>query len=425
MLLEKYLETHNLNLKQFHKHSGFSQATLKNINQRNLAKWNFAVFKALAEVTGKDTNLVVQDLEKLQSTLENNTGTEREKRFSLENRRYIGNKNKLLDWIFSLLKEHTQGDSFIDIFAGTGVVSQRALKHYSHVILNDFLYSNQVIYQAFFGSEAYDQDKLARYVTKFQQLQTNTLDDDYFVTNYGDKFFSEKDARVIGEIRTQIEQALDLTVREKNILLASLIYSADRIANTVGHYDAYRKLAHVPDKFEFILINPLTISDQQQVEIYRQDANILASQVSADIAFVDPPYNSRQYSRFYHVLEVLTKWEKPQLSGVAMKPPAENISSYCKTSAPQVFADLVEKLQVKYIVVTYNNTYTSKSKSSQNKITHEQILAALEKVGNTQVFSQPFAYFNTGKTELTDHKEFVFITKVNQDRKQQSNKATE
>ena len=60
--------------------------------------------------------------------------------------------------------------------------------------------------------------------------------------------------------------------------------------------------------------------------------------------YIDPPYNSRQYCRFYHVYENLVKWDKPILSGVAMKPPAENMSKYCTSKAPEAFSDLVKNL---------------------------------------------------------------------------------
>ena len=98
--------------------------------------------------------------------------------------------------------------------------------------------------------------------------------------------------------------------------------------------------------------------------------------------------------------------------GTALKPKEENMSEYCKTSAPKIFEDLIESLNVKYIVVTYNNTYNSKSSSSKNKITLEEIQEILQKKGDTKVFSKPYRFFNAGKTNLKDHKEYVFITKV-------------
>ena len=88
------------------------------------------------------------------------------------------------------------------------------------------------------------------------------------------------------------------------------------------------------------------------------------------------------------------------------------MSDYCRTSAPQVFDDLIKSLNTKYIVVTYNNTYKSKSSSSRNKITHSQILESLNSVGETKIFEKEYRFFNTGKTNLNEHKEFVFITKV-------------
>ncbi len=138
----------------------------------------------------------------------------------------------------------------------------------------------------------------------------------------------------------------------------------------------------------------------------------MVRKVKADIAFIDPPYNSRQYSRFYHVLENVVQWKKPQLEGTALKPQAENMSEYCRSSAPEVFADLIKHIDVKYLVVTYNNTYNSKSSSSKNKITLEEIKDILSSKGQTTVYEKKHQCFNAGKTEFDDHKEFVFITKV-------------
>ena len=75
-------------------------------------------------------------------------------RFSLESRRYIGCKSKLIDWIFNIIENNTEEvHSFCDIFAGTGVVAHRALMKYERVVINDFLFSNNIIYQAFFSPE--------------------------------------------------------------------------------------------------------------------------------------------------------------------------------------------------------------------------------------------------------------------------------
>lgn len=331
--------------------------------------------------------------------------------YNISNRRYTGSKYKLLDWIEELVLENCEGESFFDVFAGTGVVSAHMSKHYRKVIMNDFLFSNEIIYKAFFGSGEFDEIVIEKYKERFQKINPNRLKDNYFSENFGGKYFSEKDAKLIGKIREEIKKLKPcISDREYCILLASLLYSMDKVANTVGHYDAYRKIDTIEDKFVYELINPEKTSDK--FFIYRMDANILVRKVKADIAFIDSPYNSRQYSRFYHVLENVAQWKKPQLKGTALKPQAENMSEYCRSSAPKVFADLIENLNVQYIVVTYNNEYNTKSSSSRNKITLEEIKDVLSSKGQTAIYEKKHQCFTAGKTEFDNHKEYVFITKA-------------
>lgn len=335
--------------------------------------------------------------------------------FNMYNRRYTGSKYKLMDWIRELIINNCKGKSFFDVFAGTGVVTEYMINDYDKYIINDFLYSNEVIYKGFLLQENYNMDKLIKIVESYNKDDRTALNENYVSTNYGDKYFNREDAKLIGKIREDLDICIsnnEINSKEYFILLASLLFSLDKIANTCGHYDAYRKTDNIESKFKYELILPKKLKKNQKIEIYREDSNILAKKIKADIAFIDPPYNSRQYSRFYHVLENITKWEKPKLYGTALKPKEENMSEYCKTSAPKAFKDLIDKLNVKYIVVTYNNTYNSKSSSSKNKITLEEIKSMLDKKGETKVFDKPYKFFNAGKTELKNHKEYVFITKV-------------
>lgn len=336
--------------------------------------------------------------------------------FEIQNRRYTGNKYKLMQWISKLINENCDNcHSLFDVFAGTGSVSDYLYDKYDRIILNDFLYSNNNIYNAFFLNEKFDMEKLIKIKDKYNKINVNKLRDNYVSINFGNKFFNYNDSKKIGYIREDIEKSKKkelINFKEYNILIASLLYSFDKIANTCGHYDAYRKIENIPEKFIFDLINPKKNDDKKLIEIYREDSNKLAKEVKCDIAYIDPPYNSRQYSRFYHVMENISQWKKPDLYGVAMKPKEENISDYCKTSAPVAFNDLIQNLNAKYIVVSYNNTYESKSHSSQNKITLEEIETILSNKGETTRFEKKYKAFTTGKTELNDHKEFIFITKV-------------
>lgn len=319
-----------------------------------------------------------------------------------------------MPWIKDLiLQECDEHDSLFDVFGGTGVVTAELLDVVKSAVINDFLFSNEVIYKAFFGKGRYSKRKLNSYLAEYRNITKDDLKDNYVSVNYGGKYFRYDDAKMIGQIRQDIEDKHSnglINDREYCILIASLLYSFDRCANTVGHYEAYIKGKEIRNEFSFDLIEPI-VTDKV-IKIYRTDANELSKRIVTDIAFIDPPYNSRQYSRFYHVLETITKWDRPELVGSAMKPPEENMSDYCRNSAPAVFADLIDSIQAKYIVVTYNNTYDSKSSSSRNKIALEQIISILEAKGTTKLFEKPYHRFNAGKTDVVDHKEIVFITKV-------------
>lgn len=395
---KNFLDT---SVKDLQKISGIGPAKALQISAAfNLVK------RILEEETPKLKKKIKKDLQK--SLFDSKS--QKNESYSLQNRRYIGNKHKLIEWIFSILDKECKGKTFTDIFAGTGVVAAVASKHFDEIILNDFLYSNEVIYKAFFDNDDWNSKKINSLIDSYNNIDGEDLDENYFSINFGGKYFSNNSAKIIGFVRDDIEKNKEnLTEREYSMLISSLLYSIDKIANTVGHYDAYFKKEFVEDNFLMRPINPVKT---KSVTIFREDANLLAKQIKTDIIYIDPPYNSRQYSRFYHVLETLTKWSKPKLHGVALKPEPENMSDYCRVSAKDKFAELVNNINAKYLVVSYNNTYDSKSNSSQNKITLEEIKNILTKRGKTKIFEKDYRHFNAGNTDFNNHKEYLFVTKT-------------
>ena len=161
------------------------------------------------------------------------------------------------------------------------------------------IYSNEIIYKGFFSTEPYSDSIMENLKIKYLNLDASKLKNNYFSDSFGDKFFSHNDAKLIGYIRQDIEDLLSenkINNKEYFIILTSLIYSMDKISNTVGHYEAYFKNKELSDNFSFTLISPYKTKDKK-ISIYRCDANQLAPNIKTDIAFIDPPYNSRQYSR--------------------------------------------------------------------------------------------------------------------------------
>ena len=337
------------------------------------------------------------------------------KMISINNRRYIGSKFRMIDFIKETMKkEKIEYSSFLDLFGGTGIVGDFFNDQKTKVYVNDLLKSNYISYLAWFGSEKIDKNKIKRYIDKYNSL--TVLKDNYFSLNFSNTYFSEENCKKIGFIRENIEENYtnnNLNIRERAILITSLLYAMDKIANTVGHYDAYRKMGDLNKKLELCMLDLKSNTNNKNNKIFNEDSNELVRNLKADVVYIDPPYNSRQYSDAYHLLENVAMWGKNEVHGVAKKMEQNGIrSKYCSVSAPLVFKDLIENIDAKYIIVSYNNMGKKGAGRSQAKISDEDIINTLSKKGKVKVYETDFKEFNTGKTHIENHKERLFVCKV-------------
>lgn len=332
--------------------------------------------------------------------------------FQLQNRRYLGNKYKLLGFIEDIVNEKCNGfESFCDIFAGTGVVGGRFNQKNIKIISNDILSSNYFPIKAFLGANRVDRDEIRKKIDILNSIKTN--EDNYFSTHFGNTYFTLENARKIGAIREKIETIAD-SEDEKALLIASLLYAVDKVANTVGHYDAFRKKLDTVQPLR-LLVPDIDTENNWNNEIYREDANQLVRKIAFDVLYIDPPYNSRQYSDAYHLLENLATWEKPIVHGIAKKMDRDHLKSdYCLKSAPEVFSDLIRNAKCKHILVSYNNTGESKDGRSNARINDEQIINALKNRGEVDIFERDYKAFTAGKSNGDGHTERVFYCNVTQ-----------
>ncbi|MFQ9537981.1 Dam family site-specific DNA-(adenine-N6)-methyltransferase [Lactococcus lactis] len=329
--------------------------------------------------------------------------------FKIGNRRYLGSKQKMLDFIEKVVEENTRNiKSVADIFGGTGVVSDLFRKQGKKIIINDILNSNFISYQTWFGNEKIDIKKLNDIFDELNNLKGIS---GYVTENFGDRYFSLENAKKIDAIREKIETFTNLNLRERACLLTSLLYAMDKAANTVGHFDAYRKRM---DSFKPLVLRIPEFNVNKENEIYNEDANQLVRKIRADLVYIDTPYNSRGYESAYHVLENVIEWKKPLVEGVAMKAVnrSEKSSDYTKAKAPQAFEDLISNIEARYILVSYNNMAKKGNSRSNAKISNEEIIAALEKRGKVQIFDTDFNAFTTGKSKISNHKELLYLCTV-------------
>ncbi len=330
--------------------------------------------------------------------------------FQLQNRRYLGNKYKLLGFIEDIISEKCGSiNSLCDIFAGTGVVGERFNNPEIKIISNDFLSANYTCLQAFLGVDKNIQKSITEKINYLNNLENDK--DNYFSEHFGGTYFSEENARKIGIVREEIEK-IAKSENEKYILICSLLYAMDKVANTVGHYDAYRKKLDMLRPVK-LLIPDIDYSRNQNNEIYREDANTLIKKISCDVLYIDPPYNSRQYSDAYHLLENLAEWKKPEVVGIGKKMDRSHIKShYCLKSATRSFADLIRNADCNHILLSYNNTGDSKDGRSNARMSDDEILQILNDKGDVEIFEKDYKAFTTGKSNGENNAERIFYCKV-------------
>ncbi|KIM05852.1 MAG: DNA methyltransferase [Sulfurovum sp. AS07-7] len=332
----------------------------------------------------------------------------------IHQRRYLGNKYSVLNLIEHIIKnEISEYKSICDIFAGTGTVGNYFNSKNVEVVSNDLLYSNYITLNAFLSDEHYDENKIEELLEYFNQ--DIYAYDNYFSKHFGDKYYSIENSRKIGAIREEIEELFaqkKITFKEKSILITSLIYAMDKIANTVGHYDSYIKKEIKQSSLKLKKLNTDNETNFSN-KIYNKDANKLIEKIEGDILYIDPPYNSRQYCDTYHLLENIALWQKPELSGVAKKFDRSNLkSSYSYKNATSAFADLINKSKFKYILFSYNNMGDKGNSRSNARISDDAIMDILSQKGKVKVFEKEFKEFTTGKSNRGDNKERVFFVEV-------------
>ena len=85
--------------------------------------------------------------------------------FSINNRRYLGNKYKLLPFITEVVNSYCHNISQVaDIFSGTGAVASAFTDR--QIITNDLMYSNYICNYAWFSSQSFDKSKIIHLIQK-------------------------------------------------------------------------------------------------------------------------------------------------------------------------------------------------------------------------------------------------------------------
>ena len=235
---------------------------------------------------------------------------------------YIGSKYSLMDFLTTTIADvagtNTKGKVFADLFAGTGVVGKTFKEQGYRVISNDIQYYSYVLNKHLIENVP---PLSVDIVDSLNQLSGT---EGFIYKNYcagsgsGRQYFTDQNGMKCDSIRIELERLKncgDIDEAQYYYLLASLINSIDKYANTASVYGAFLKQVKKSAAKEFELeLLPIVDGDKES-KAYNENISNVIQRIGGDILYLDPPYNTRQYCTNFHVLETIARYDSPELKG--------------------------------------------------------------------------------------------------------------
>jgi len=346
--------------------------------------------------------------------------------------RLIGSKHNLLNNLLEVLeKEKITGETFFDVFSGSTAVSRYFKKSFS-IISNDNLYFSYVLQRALIVLNNYPSFENLKNIPlsndskeRIQQILDflNSLDgtEGFIFKHYTvasknidgieRRYFSEENGKKIDSIRKTIEEwFINNYINEDEYfyLIASLLMAVQKVSNISGTYGAFNKIwdprSKKPLTLKFIEIIPSKFKHKA----FNEDSFELIKKIRCDIAYIDPPYNSRQYIANYHLLETIARYDNPNISGKTgiRKYSEKEKSILCsKRFVNEALLNLFNGLKSKVVILSYN---------SEGLLSKEEILKIFKKSKFKEVKLYEFPYRRFKSNHHTDNnkiKEYIFVAK--------------
>lgn len=303
--------------------------------------------------------------------------------------KYMGSKRLLLmNGLGDLvLREAARSDRFVDLFTGTGSVAAYVaeqipvpvlavdLQQYATALAGAVIERTEPL-----SSEALEGDWLGRairsarrftlspmvrtpskltvtHVTRVRTFLPREKSSGFVWASYAGHYYSPEQAVALDCMM----RTLPANEVQRRVCLAAIIRAAMRCAAAPGHTaqpfqptkSSIEHIASAWRKDPFGIASEVIRATASRHALVMgstevADANEIASGLSSeDLAFVDPPYSSAQYSRYYHVLETVARGECGPVEGAGRYPPiSERPSSVFsrKALAPTALLGLLQTL---------------------------------------------------------------------------------
>ncbi len=283
--------------------------------------------------------------------------------------RYFGSKASTVQHVVKLALSGMQVNTAADAFGGLGIIGAELRRQDVRVTTCDLLtmpYAFQYVRVAC--------SVVPRYLSVRQRLGLRSTSEvahylnsrsnrrSWLVREFASErrfFLPGNAARIAGAwdaIRRWDKQSL-LSEPERNHVIASLINGVDACANTAGTYYAFLKdwdrKAKRNFAFKFIDVAP----GHPKGEAFKGDALALLRGKSFDLLYLDPPYNERDYARYYHLPESLANLARPKTNpdSLSGQPVGEAATSTKFREALRLayLTQVVQEVRWKRLVVQY------------------------------------------------------------------------
>jgi adenine-specific DNA-methyltransferase len=329
--------------------------------------------------------------------------------------RYFGSKHSSASQVAQLATDGFSGTTAADAFGGLGTIGAVLKGSGFKVTTCDVLKLPNAFQHARIVCQERPRFSRLRRATglksadaMLEHLDTRRADRSWLVTEFSTQrqFFTRDNASRIAGAWNAIkrwEEGDLLSDSERKYLLASFLNSMDPCANTAGTYYAHLKQWHrkalKPFQMKWIPVQVGVAGGQALMG----DALEVLKGKTFDLLYLDPPYNRRDYSRYYHLPESLASLKRPDTnpasaSGVPMK--MLDASPLIRQSAEASYLqELISAVQWKRLVVQY---------CEGSQIPMSELREILSEAGRLQEHVLPALGYTTA-SQARQHKHHVFI----------------
>lgn len=366
--------------------------------------------------------------------------------------KYMGSKTDVLDLIEKGINDFEYEHEWIcDLFAGSSTLSG-ALRNKANIISNDIQKYSEVFANTYLNNYEWDKypsvleitkrvsERVVRfmeyypyYSKKFNYNREFTLEefnqmeeeerelikdttwesfDNYFLftQNYSGTYWSFEQCVWIDSYRAVIDDYKS-DAPFFNLLLTCLIYAMAYNSQSTGHYAQYRIPETDSSKEDILIYRRKNIADffirkYEELKEFLKETNEYQFTTMANtdreclncipektLVYADPPYCFVHYSRFYHIMETVVRYDYPKVRYKGRYRTDRYQSEYCiKTQVEDAFSHMFEGIRTKKsdMILSYTNSETNTINFSKllkiscdifnpNKITDEILENSLRK----------------------------------------------